>query len=152
MVAHFLPGNPCVTAWVKAHYELITADFFMFSERSIVDLLWTAISVINAFQFEEIFELVLERDGYFEELDTSTAQGTLKLIHVDLSMSRVAISLPPFYASSTENIAALGTFLGISQQVLANLADKIGNQVLIPSKLHALKQSFSRLCLYIRYN
>ena len=67
-------------------------------------------------------------------------------------MSRVAISLPPIYACSTENIAALRTFLGISEQVLANLADKVGYQVLIPRELHALKQSFSGLCLYIRDN
>ena len=49
MVTHFLPGNPCVTTWIEAHYELITTGLFMLGERSIVDLLWTAISVIDAF-------------------------------------------------------------------------------------------------------
>ena len=52
MLAHLLPGNPSVTAWIEAHYQLIAAHFLMLGQRPIIDLLRAAVPMVDALQFE----------------------------------------------------------------------------------------------------
>ena len=52
MLAHLLPGNPCITAWIEAHDQLIAAHLLMFGKRPIIDLLGAPVPMIDALQFE----------------------------------------------------------------------------------------------------
>jgi len=95
----------------------------MFCQHTVAHFLGAAISIIDAFDFEEILKLILEGNRDLEELDSTTAQRTLKIGLIRVGV--VAVTLPSFNAYSAEYIATLGAFLGLSEQVLANLAHKV---------------------------